>query len=88
MGFNNVEEVQHWPPKVVLGKHYDLSHLNAKRILYTLAAKAHQPKKDYSVIVTYSYHVFAKEIPLMSEEEKQLRMYIYHGERLRPIHDE
>ncbi len=88
MAFNNVEAVQHWPPKRIDDKRYDFSHLNAQRVSYSVPANKDNSEKKYDVIITYSYHVFAKTIPEMDDAEKQRRMYHYHGEALRPVHDE
>lgn len=88
MAFNNVEEVQNWPAKRVDNKRYDFSHLNAQRISYSVPANKDNPNKKYDVIITYSYHFFAKDTPEIDDAERQRRMYSYHGKALRPVHDE
>ncbi|NOQ34398.1 MAG: heat-shock protein [Methylococcaceae bacterium] len=69
--FNTVEEITSWRSFVFEGKVYDLSHLNAHTAEYTDDSKG----RTYKYIVTYSFHCFAKENPLLSAEDSKLLLY-------------
>jgi hypothetical protein len=67
--FNTVEEVQSWGQFTHQASIYDLSHLDAHKVVYT--AK----DRRYEFIVTYSFHVFAKVTEGMNSEQHDELMF-------------
>lgn len=78
-----IGEVEQWHHFVYNGITYDLSHLNASKVVYT------NPKteRQYEFIVTYSFHCFAKDDNALSAAERSALLYIAPRDS-RPFHFE
>ena len=71
----NIDEVTEWPDYIDQnGESFNLSFLNAKKVIYRHAAK---DKDDvlYTLWVTYSLHCFAKNYDHLSDTERHELMY-------------
>jgi len=67
--FKTVEEEQCWVRFSHEDNVYDLSHLDAHKVVFI------DGKLKYEFIVTYSFHVFAKESADLSDEEHDALMF-------------
>ena len=71
---------QHWPAFTCDGITYDLSHLDAHELTFTLK------EGSYRFIVTYSHHCFAKDCPVGTNIDPK---WLYpSGNELRNFHVE
>lgn len=83
-GIGQISEVKAWKPFNYQGKTYHLGHLDAHFVEYKF--DPNDPQRHYKVIVSYSFHCFAKDCEHDDVEKDAL---MYHGPKeSRPFHFE
>lgn len=84
-GIGQISEVKQWRPFQYQGETYHLDHLDAHFVEYKFDLD--DPQRHYKVIVTYSFHCFAKDCDHYSDDQRQDLMYQAPKES-RPFHFE
>ena len=82
MSVGVIDQVKSWHNFTLDGVEYDLSHLDAHWVDYDFGTD-----RQYRVIVSYSFHCFAKEQDHHSESDKHHLMY-HAPKESRPFHFE
>ncbi|AHF01404.1 stationary phase growth adaptation protein [Thiomicrospira aerophila AL3] len=72
-GIGQISEVKEWKPFQYNGEVYHLDHLDAHFVEYKFDLD--DPQRHYKVIVTYSFHCFAKDYDHYTDDERQGLLY-------------
>lgn len=70
-----LDKTIHWQPFKYQGKTYDLSHLDAHKVIYIQKKIKDKAENRYTFYVTYAFHCFAKDYPHLTALERQDLLY-------------